>query len=355
MLSPLEPCIALDQVQRLNPLDYPGWDDLLATHPDSTFFQSTAWAKVLQKNYGFSPSYFVVLREDRLLALFPVMEVNSPLTGRRGVALPFTDSCVPLDHDSLIQKVAIPDVMGFGRERGWKYLECRGGKNFFGNVPAFQTFFTHELKLFRDEQYLFARFESSTRRAIRKVEKLGVSIQLSQTLESVREYYSLHCKTRKRHGLPPQSFGFFRNVHEQVLSAKRGMVVLARRGHDLIAGAIFFHFGDQAIYKFGASNEAFQDLRGNNLVMWSAIKWYAGKGLKTLNFGRTSVTNEGLRRFKCGWGAEERTSEYVRYDFRHNRYVIGKDGASGWHNHVFRLLPLFASRLLGSLLYRHVA
>lgn len=355
MLSSLEPYVASGRVQCINPLDHPAWDDLLATHPGSTFFHSAAWAKVLQRTYGFSPCYFSVLQGDRLLALLPVMEVNSPLTGRRGVALPFTDACEPLDQDSLLKEAVIPEAMRTGRERGWKYLECRGGRNLFDEAPAFQSFFNHELKLFRDERFLFARFESATRRAIRKVEKIGATIQISGSLESVNDYYSLHCKTRKKHGLPPQSFGFFRNIHEHILSSKKGVVVLARRAHDLIAGAIFFHFGDQAIYKFGASDESFQELRGNNLVMWGAIRWYAGKGLKTLNFGRTSVTNEGLRRFKNGWGAEERKSEYVRYDIPGNRYLVGKDGASGWHNHVFRLLPIFASRMLGAALYRHTA
>ena len=355
MLSPLPLCVASDQVHCINPLEYPGWDALLATHPGSTFFHSAAWAKVLRKTYDCSPSYFAVLEGDRLLALLPVMEVNSPLTGRRGVTLPFTDTCEPLDDESILKDVVIPEVMRYGRERGWKYFECRGGKKLFGEAPAFQSFFSHELKLFRDEQYLFARFESSTRRAIRKVEKIGATIQVSQTLESVREYYSLHCKTRRKHGLPPQPFSFFRNIHEHILSSKKGIVVLARHADDVIAGAIYFHFGDQAIYKFGASDETFQELRGNNLVTWGAIKWYAGKGMKALNFGRTSIANEGLRRYKLGWGAKERTSEYVRYDFQQDRYLVGKDGSVGWHNHVFSLLPMFASRLLGAALYRHVA
>lgn len=30
------------------------------------------------------------------MAVFPVMEVNNPLTGKRGVSLPFTDYCDPI-------------------------------------------------------------------------------------------------------------------------------------------------------------------------------------------------------------------------------------------------------------------
>jgi len=115
------------------------------------------------------------------------------------------------------------------------------------------------------------------------------------------------------------------------------------------------HFGRHAIYKFGASDEAQQQLRANNLVMWRAILHYASEGFADLDFGRTSLGNEGLRKFKLGWGARELAADYVRYDFRRSAYVPARDEAQGWHNQVFQALPLPLSRLAGSLLYRHIA
>jgi lipid II:glycine glycyltransferase (peptidoglycan interpeptide bridge formation enzyme) len=112
--------------------------------------------------------------------------------------------------------------------------------------------------------------------------------------------------------------------------------------------------GNKAIYKFGASDTAYQDLRGNNLVMWEAIKRCARDGCESADFGRTSVTNEGLRRFKLGWGATERTIEYFKYDLRKRSFVTDSDKASGWHNLVFRSMPPFVSRLAGTFLYKHL-
>ncbi|MEP6664139.1 MAG: hypothetical protein ABJC04_10785, partial [Verrucomicrobiota bacterium] len=105
-------------LQCINPIEHPGWDELLATHPGATFFHTAGWAKVLQDTYGHRPKYFAVLRENQLRALLPVMEVDSWLTGRRGVSLPFTDGCEPLDCDSLLQKMVFPAAMQQGRERG---------------------------------------------------------------------------------------------------------------------------------------------------------------------------------------------------------------------------------------------
>ena len=134
-----------------------------------------------------------------------------------------------------------------------------------------------------------------------------------------------------------------------------GVVVTARQQQKVIAAAIFFHFGAKAIYKYGASDETFQELRGNNLVIWEAIKWYAANGAKALHLGRTSIANESLRRFKLAWGSDEQTIEYLRYDLRKSCFVTGKDRVVGWYNTVFRALPIPLLRMIGRQLYRHAA
>ena len=119
--------------------------------------------------------------------------------------------------------------------------------------------------------------------------------------------------------------------------------------------ASILSFGTRAIYKYGASDESFQHLRGSNLVMWEAIKWHAAKGFRNLHLGRTSQGNAGLRRFKLNWGAAEHGMEYVKYDLRNDRFMVDKDESAGWHNQVFSRMPMAMSKLAGAVLYRHVA
>ena len=104
-----------------------------------------------------------------------------------------------------------------------------------------------------------------------------------------------------------------------------------------MAAAVFLHQGRQALYKFGASDYGFQHLRPNNLVMWEGIRQCAARGCGRLHFGRTSLANEGLRRFKLGFGAREEEIKYCKYDFRAGRFVTDVDRAEGWFNRVFRL------------------
>jgi hypothetical protein len=339
-------------VRRVNPVDEPSWDVTVAAMPGASFYHGSAWARVLQHAYGFHPCYFTC---DATASLFPMVEVDSWLTGRRGISLPFADECAPLCADARSWDRLWQAALGFARERGWRYLECRGGRSWFRGAPSSTSYYGHRLALGEDRPALSSRVEGSVRRAVRKAQQSGLRVEFSRSEDALRVFYGLLCRTRKRLGVPPQPFAFFQQIERQILAREQGWVVLAWHGRIPVAGAVFFCSGKTAYYRFAASNAAWQHLRPSNLVLWEAIEWFEKQGFAGLDFGRTSLDNEGLRRFKCSWGAEERRIEYVRFDLRSRSFVAARDRASGWHNRVFRLLPLALSRLAGTVLYRHVA
>ena len=108
------------QVRILDPINDPGWDHVVALHRDAGCFHTSAWAKVLHKTYNHQPFYLQFSRGRRLAALIPLMEVRSVFTGRRGVCLPFSDTCEPLIFD--------PETVGLVRDHLVR-LAHEGGKN----------------------------------------------------------------------------------------------------------------------------------------------------------------------------------------------------------------------------------
>ncbi len=90
-------------------------------------------------------------------------------------------------------------------------------------------------------------------------------------------------------------------------------------------------------------------------MMWAAMRRCAEMGLSTLSLGRTSLSNEGLRRFKVGLGAVENKQQYVKYDFSSKQFVGDIDRVQGWFNSVFSRLPLPVLRLAGAALYPHLS
>jgi len=348
--------LAQGSVRMLSPLEAADWDRQLGSLPDAGFFHSAAWARVLHDTYGYRPLYQASLdAAGKLSSLLPLMEVDSWLTGRRGVSLPFTDEAEPLCQDVGSFQQLLRAAQQLGRERRWKYVEIRGGKRWLPDTQASVSFFNHILPLSIGEKALLAGCEDHVRRAIRKAEKNDLRVEFSQSMASMHIFYRLLRMTRRRHGLPPQPFPFFEAIQRNVLAAGHGWVVLAYHGKEPVAGAVFLHFARQSIYKYGASDETNQQLRANNLVMWRAIQRYAGEGFEILDFGRTSLGNAGLRQFKRSWGTAERMLSYMRFDLRQEKFVTSADEAQGWHNRAFKLLPLSLSRLAGAALYRHIA
>ncbi len=340
----------------VNPLEHSKWDALLADHPEAHVFHGTAWARVLHETYGHKSVCICRFRGGQLKQLLPLMEVSSPLTGRRGVSLPFSDFCSPLTSDTGDLGPLYEYATKCGRERNWRYIECRGGagQTWPGSKSSL-AFFGHNIALAGGETALFKQLDAAVRRGVRKAQQQGVRIEFSNDRSSVATFYELHCRTRRRHGVPPQSFRFFENIARHVIETGQGFVAVARLGEQPLAAAVFLHQGSRALFKFGASDRGLQHLRANNLLMWEAIKHCFQKGFANLHLGRTSLDNEGLRRFKLGFGAVEERIDYTKYDLRRSAFITDVDRAAGTINSVFRCLPLPLLRLSGKILYRHLS
>jgi lipid II:glycine glycyltransferase (peptidoglycan interpeptide bridge formation enzyme) len=245
-------------------------------------------------------------------------------------------------------------IINFGKARGWKYVEFRGAHDLSPTTPRQISYLGHTLDLTKGEKALYSGLRGSTRRNIKKAAARGVKVRISNDLRGVQEFFQLNCLTRKLHGLPPQPSSFFNEIHDRVISAGKGFVVLASHGGKNIAGSVFFHFGDKAIFKYGASNRKYQEMRANNLVMWEAIRWFANKGFNNLCLGRTELENRGLRQFKNGWRPAESQIQYFKFDLREGAFVPGKRKGEPAYAGLFRAMPMSVLNVIGSLFYRHM-
>lgn len=347
---------ALEPPIILNPLEHPKWDALLTDHGNASFFHSSSWARVLCETYGHRPVYFCRFVGGQLKQLLPLMEVSSRLTGRRGVSLPFSDFCPPLGGEADNLCVLYESAASHGRKRNWAYLECRGnGKRMSSNAATSLGFFGHTIHLVGGEAELFGRMDSAVRRGVRKAQRYGLQVEFTNAVEAMEIYYALHCGTRRCLGLPPQPFRFFKNLQRHAVAANHGFVGVVRQEQEPVAAAVFLHEGRHVLYKFGASDLKFQRLRPNNLLMWEAVRHCAVNGFADLHLGRTSLCNEGLRRFKLGFGATEERIEYTKHDLRRDVFLTDTDRAVGPLNAIFRRFPMPLLRLAGRGLYPHLS
>jgi hypothetical protein len=338
----------------INPLEEENWNNLLISTPGCSFFHTSNWADVLSKSYNYKPFYLCARKENTFISLLPVMEVNSALTGRRGVCLPFTDTCEPIAENAQQFQKLFDQAVSLGKKQKWKYLEIRGGEKYLSTKKPSQLFWGHTLDLSCGQQQLFLNLRDSTRRNIKKAQNENINVTISTSPQSMMDFYRLNTMTRRKHGLPPQPYKFFQHLHDQVIARDMGFIATAFLRDCAIAANVYLNFGKEVIYKYGASDKAFQHLRANNLVMWEAIKWSIDQGFAKLYFGRTEPENKGLMQFKAGWGVKPYQINYYRYDLQKNGFAVDHSEINPFFTKLFSKLPLPVLEMLGRILYRHM-
>ncbi len=340
-------------VKLINPLEDAGVSQWLEGCRQTTIFHSSSWARLIADSYGYRPLYFMLYDSGCCRGCLPVMEVDSVLTGKRGVCLSFSDYCGAIVEGGEDFALLLQAVLDYGRSRRWRYAEFRGEPR-LGNERASEVYAHHLIELSQDEGLMLSRLRKSTARSIQKAVKEGVTVAVGTSLQETLEYYRLHCLTRRRQGLPPQPKRFFVNLHQHLISKRLGFTALARQGNSTVAGVVCLHFGSNAIYKYGASDLEQQQLRANNLLFWELIKKCGRDGFRFLSLGRTDLNNEGLLNFKNGWGGSMTDLYYYRYDFTSGSFVAGGDMNLKPYRRLLTKLPIPLLRALGTMAYRHL-
>ncbi|MEJ5377795.1 MAG: GNAT family N-acetyltransferase [bacterium] len=339
----------------VDPLSCPGYEELLSATPEASFFHSSAWASVLRETYGFRPRYLATMQDGHFGLLMPLMHVRNAFTGNKGVGLPFTDECMPLLNESRHKEALMESLICLGRRLGWKSVEWRGGQGLLGGAVPALKYLGHWVDLAQGEERLLGSFRDSTRRNVKKAQREGVEARVEKSGQAMRVFYGLQCLIRKKHGLPPQPLGFFLKLWEHAVSRDKGFLVLAYHRGTVVSGAVFLHLGPRAIFKYGASAQAAEPLRANNLVMWEGMRECMRRGCSTLSLGRTHPGNTGLLQFKRGWASLEAPIDYYRYDLKTKAFTRLSSRETGWHSFILSRFPLPVLRLLGSVLYPYMA
>lgn len=352
----VDECGPMD-VCEIDPLRDVRWPAFVRDHPASSIFHTAGWLEALRRTYGYEPAALAGSDpRGNLVSALVFCRVNSWLTGRRIVSLPFSDHCEPLaeDEDGLGRLIA-----GL-RQRAdtghCKYFELRPVSLL--SEPAFglaqgQRFYLHRLDLRPGADEVFHRFHRDCiQRKIRRAEREGLALEEGRTPETLKKFYNMVLQTRRRQGLPPQPIHWFRNLMDCVGNA--AIIRLACKGDQAVAGILTLEHGKRIVYKYGASDEHFHNLGGMPYLFWRAIQDATGRGIEELDLGRTDPDNPGLIAFKEHLGAQRSMLCYRRTP------PGNPEGTKvAWKLRLSRLAVRIAPDSLitatGSLLYRHIA
>jgi CelD/BcsL family acetyltransferase involved in cellulose biosynthesis len=331
------------------------WAAFVQSHPDATPFHHPSWGGLLARCYRF-PAFALAWTDamGQITGGLPIIEVRSPVGGRRWVSLPFTDACAPLTGVSSATAGLVEELDAARRQAGISQLEVRAGVDGAGASTSPMAV-THTLSLDGGSDTIYrTSVRSSVRKWIAAAERGGVIIRRQESRAALTTtFYNLQLWTRRRLGVPIQPRRYFDLLWSEMIEPGLGFLLVAYVDDAPVAGAVFLSWNGTVIYKYGASDQAYWKLHPNHLLMWTAVRLGCEHGAHTFDFGRSDFTSEGLRQFKRSWGARESPLVYTAMGRQAARSSDGRFHAMA--RAVVRRSPLWACRGLGELLYRYVA
>jgi hypothetical protein len=344
-------------VYKLDPLTDSRWPQFVAGHPYASIFHAREWLNVLRLTYGYEPVAFTTCQGSDLSNAVVFCEVQSWLTGRRLVSLPFSDHCQPLAGAA-----SLCEILDFlHQQRGkqkLRYIELRpvlsdcvlDEQDQFARSERFGF---HAIDLRPNLETIYKGFHNNcVRRKIKRAEREELLYESGRSDELLRKFRHLLLLTRRRHQLPPQPESWFHNI----LRCLGDLVTIHVVSWNAVpvASILTLTYKNGIVYKYGCSDAQFNAMGGTPLLFWKAIQQAKTAGIEEFDLGRSSCEDSGLIAFKEHLGAVSSELTYYRDPPLSSRPVHNRQWMSSLPRQALAYLPdpLFAG--VGQLLYRHI-
>lgn len=343
-----------EKKQILAPSD-PRWEAFVESIPNASIFHHPAWINLFSECYGYR-SFVIALCNDKheIISGLPIVEVNSPIIGRKWISLPFTDHCNPLCRDKMSLRELFKQVSELRIREAVSRFELKGEIILDNKVHKENRQFLHILRLSPDSSAIYKNFHrTKVQQCIAKAQREGVTVRWAETKDDLDTYYNLHWTTRHRLGVLVQPKRYFELIWKQIIEAGLGFILLAYKDSVPIAGGVFLTYKNTLVCKYAASDKNYWPLNPNHLMYWTAIRWGCEHQFITYDWGKSHINNTGLRNFKNGWGAQETVLTYsILSDNPHKR---NSDRLSSIAGPIIRRVPRWMCRITSELLYKHFA
>jgi CelD/BcsL family acetyltransferase involved in cellulose biosynthesis len=263
--------------------------------PDRVVFQTREWLEFLARTQGAEPVIAAVMDDGEQVGYFTGATIRR--FGLRILGSPFpgwtTESMGFNLADGVDRRQAAAALIPFAyRTLGCAHVELKDRRLEtaedlaplgFSSEPTV----TFEIDLSDDEDAVFGRMSSACRRAVRRGEKVGVTVEEASGTDFADEYYAQLVEVFGRQSLVPTYPVERVRALIAALEPVGRVLLLRARAPDgrPIATGIFPGFNDRAYFWGGASLRAHQIHRPNEAIFWYAIRWWRDRGVTTLDLG----------------------------------------------------------------------
>lgn len=358
------------RLSEINPSADERWDAYVSAHTEGLVYHTSAWMRVLQREYD-QPAIGLVLEDaaGSLEGVLPLMAtkgvplgLGGSLAERRLSSLPRTPVAGPLANDRdglavLVRGAVERTPPGARLQLKPAAAHLDGLVDEVVGHPWRITYLLQLPDLPEQVRFGKSRRNARVRSGINQAVREGVVVRRADSIAEVRTWYRLYLGTMRHHAVPPRPLRLFEAMWHELRPQGMMRLLLAKRGQDVLGGSILLMFGSTVFYAFNGVMRSALFRRPNDLLQWQAISDACTDGYRTYDLGEVAEGNEGLAHFKSRWSS--RTQRLQRYSYPAlPQPQEGRDGEHGrWTGLIergWRAAPLKATAVAGRLIYRYL-
>lgn len=327
------------------------WHDFLQQQAH-TPYHSHAWQQLIENVFGHPGKVLVALdQQGTILGGMPLTFFSSKLFGQFAVSIPFINYGGPLGRYKNVNQKLIEGVRELLEPLQLSHVEIRTIQPDLYPIST-QKKASMILELPLSDDILEKNLGAKLRSQYKKAEEHNPELAIGK-MELLDNFYDVFSRNMRDLGTPVYPKHFFAAIlQEHTITST---ILIGKLNNKAVSAA--FLIGNNNLLEIPwASTIAEANKKNMNMWMYRKILAFAiAQGYEFFDFGRSTI-DAGTYKFKKQWGAEPR---------QHYWYYIlpeGKELPEINPNNpkykifiaLWKLMPVWLSRLLGPLLIKHI-
>jgi hypothetical protein len=304
------------KIEILNEKLYPKYEEFVHKFEGGLFFYSLKYKKFLEELLECESSYSVVLENDKILAIYPMMFkkgrlgiiYNSlPFYGSHGGILSVSDQATSL----LIEKANKISTLSDTAASMYvsNLFDTSANNNFIFDVEDTRIGQITPIQFNENsEKKLMDIFHTKTRNMIRKAQKSDIEVFVDNNAFEFLE--TTHKENMEAIGGKQKSASFFNLIKKHFEAGIDYDIYVAKKDGIYISAMLVFYYNYVVEYFTPVVKVEYRTFQPLSLLIFKAMTDNASKNFKWWNWGGTWLTQCSVYRFKSRFGAIDKEYNY---------------------------------------------
>ncbi len=276
-------------------------DEFAESRGDAALYHDYRWRDVIRRVFSRETCYLAAIgKTGEIHGILPLARLNSLVFGDFLVSLPYFNYGGVLADSNEAHQTLLFAASEYASNLGVDHIEFRHKADVWPELSKRLDKVAMTLDLPADPDVLSKQLGTKLRAQIRRPIKEGASVNVGGS-ENVDAFYAVFARNMRDLGTPVYPKRFFTEIASSFADQTR-IFVVSLDGEAVAAGFVLRH-RDRVEIPWAASLRESNRIGVNMLLYFSILEWCVEHGVKTFDFGRSTI-DSGTYRFKAQWGAE---------------------------------------------------